>query len=94
MRINASELKESRFDPKLYLFAKLDDGSIEPLYYYKKDGTPDLSEPRSFYYSDPNYDEEVSKRGWYLDHDVITSHGFSYMISPIVEFATTKEELE
>ena len=91
MKIKASDLKATRFKPEDYQWAKLEDGSIEPLYYQDGKGGLDLYEARNFYY---NQFEDEGEVGWFLDHDVWFGNGVAYCHSKIVEFATTKEELE
>ena len=94
MKIKANRLKESDFKPKYYQWAKLKDGSIEPLYYQDGKGNLDTSSPRNFYFESPEWDEEVEKEGWFLDHDVWFGACVAYCHSEIVEFATTEEELQ
>ena len=76
---------------KRYLYAKLEDGTIENLYYAKEDGEFDLHEQRNFYY---NQDPEEGDIGWFLDHDRWFREGIAYYHSKIIEFGDTEEELK
>ena len=61
-------------------FCKLEDGSVEKLYYGN-----DYRTPRNFY-------QENGK--WYLDHDVYIGCGIAYCHSLIVEFLTDEQAKE
>ena len=78
--LEAKNLKEAQYTYDLK-WAKLEDGSVELLYYGEG-----MIYPQNFYY---DYDEEC----WYLDHDVLFNGGVAYCHSKIVEFATERELL-
>ena len=84
MKTLSKDLKEKDFHPSKYQWCRLEDGSIEPLYYGDQKGNLDLTEPRMFY---------KERRQWWLDHDEFIGGRIDLRHSKIIEFATTKEEL-
>ena len=67
------------------LYALLEDGTIEPLYYHKSKRKLDLNEPRMFYKEGNN---------WYLDHDRFSNKCMARYHHKIIAFGNTKKELK
>ena len=67
------------------LYALLEDGTIEPLYYHKSKRKLDLKEPRDFYKEGNN---------WYLDHDKFSKKYMARFHHKIIAFGNTKKELK
>lgn len=76
-------MKALVFDPKKHRYARLSDGSIEPLFYGDGKGGLDLTEPRNFYKTD------FGK--WYLDFDNFYGMATCLMHLRIVEFLEERE---
>ena len=70
-------------------YCKLEDGTIEPVYFDNGDNSPYISEARNVYQDDGH---------WWLDHDVIVKtelgYGIAHCHSKIVAFAMKEEELK
>lgn len=76
-------MKALVFNPKKHRYARLSDGTIEPLFFGDEKGGFDLNEPRTFY--------KAEFGRWYLDFDRFYGMAICLMHLRIVEFLEERE---
>ena len=76
-------MKALVFDPKKHRYARLSDGTIEPLFFSDGKGGLDLTAPRNFY-----QDEDGT---WYLEFDKFRGITVFLMHLWITEFLEERE---